>query len=216
MQLRFFGLKKANFSGAAALAVLALGAGANVRWGADAVPVAALLAQLWNRAVQPVLFGLVGAAVSLKTLDGRTIGFGVAMLAISTLVRCGTVAFIALGKCGSKGSGSDDAPRAWTWGERIFVALAWTPKATVQAAIGGIALDYASNSREQDMGRDILNISLMAILLAAPCGSILVTTMGPRLLGRASVEQALEQGLAEESDEIHGMPELCERSQSLI
>ena len=30
--------------------------------------------------------------------------------------------------------------------ERLFVALAWLPKATVQAAIGSSALDYAKSS----------------------------------------------------------------------
>lgn len=33
--------------------------------------------------------------------------------------------------------------------EKFFTAIAWTPKATVQAAIGGLALDEARNLEEQ-------------------------------------------------------------------
>ncbi|VEL31651.1 unnamed protein product [Protopolystoma xenopodis] len=34
-------------------------------------------------------------------------------------------------------------PSQLSWRERLFVAVAWLPKATVQAAIGPVALDTA-------------------------------------------------------------------------
>ncbi|VDN27083.1 unnamed protein product [Dibothriocephalus latus] len=34
-------------------------------------------------------------------------------------------------------------PSQLTYRERVYVALAWMPKATVQAAIGGLALEAA-------------------------------------------------------------------------
>ena len=33
--------------------------------------------------------------------------------------------------------------------EKVFTALAWTPKATVQAALGGLALDAARSEEEE-------------------------------------------------------------------
>lgn len=42
--------------------------------------------------------------------------------------------------------------------ERLFVAIAWIPKATVQAAIGPLALDYARKLGHQDqirMGEEV-------------------------------------------------------------
>jgi NhaP-type Na+/H+ or K+/H+ antiporter len=51
--------------------------------------------------------------------------------------------------------------------ERFFCMLAYTPKATVQAAIGGIPLSMGLSS-----SRDILTIAVLAILITAPFGAI--------------------------------------------
>jgi len=84
-------------------------------------------------------------------------------------VRCGA-AYLAVGGRGLR------------WQERLFTALAWMPKATVQAAIGAIALDEARDQREQEMGRDVLAIAVLSILCTAPAGAIAISTLGPRLL----------------------------------
>ncbi len=76
--------------------------------------------------------------------------------------------------------------------ERLFVAIAWLPKATVQAAIGGIALDNAKNlpedheSREEyeRLGSMILTIAVLVILITAPIGAIGIMLSGPKLLKR--------------------------------
>ena len=41
--------------------------------------------------------------------------------------------------------------------ERLFVALAWLPKATVQAAIGGVAFDAATKMDPENVNREVLN-----------------------------------------------------------
>ncbi len=76
--------------------------------------------------------------------------------------------------------------------ERIFVALAWLPKATVQAALGPVALDtlYSSGMDETDevfierkeLGLKVLTLAVLVILITAPIGSIAITLAGPRLL----------------------------------
>ena len=79
--------------------------------------------------------------------------------------------------------------------ERLFVTLAWLPKATVQAALGPVALDNLYNSG-LDPGNDlyktryvfssqILQIAVLVILITAPLGSIAITLSGPKLLKKS-------------------------------
>lgn len=61
--------------------------------------------------------------------------------------------------------------------ERIFVMLAYTPKATVQAAIGGIplSLGFACGDR-------ILTVAVLAIVLTAPLGAFAIDLSYKKLL----------------------------------
>ncbi|GAB4316341.1 MAG: sodium:proton antiporter [Methanobacteriaceae archaeon] len=61
--------------------------------------------------------------------------------------------------------------------EKIFCIMAYTPKATVQAAIGAIPLAAGVAS-----GQLILAISVVAILFTAPLGAISVQYFGERFL----------------------------------
>ncbi|KAF6769231.1 hypothetical protein AHF37_12309 [Paragonimus kellicotti] len=70
--------------------------------------------------------------------------------------------------------------------ERLFVGFSWLPKATVQAAVGPIALDTA---RRQNAGPEIigygeqvLTLAALAILITAPLGAILMPLTAPYLL----------------------------------
>jgi len=165
-----FGLRRARLSGASALSVLVLAAAAAHGWGvAETKPRAAQLADVWNHAAQPLLFGLVGSAVDVGSLEARVVGLGLAMLACGLAARC-TVAYLAVGGQGLR------------WQERLFTAVAWMPKATVQAAIGAVALDEATNAREEEMGRDVLAIAVLSIICTAPVGAIAISILGPRLL----------------------------------
>ncbi|XP_047741012.1 sodium/hydrogen exchanger 9B2-like [Hyalella azteca] len=73
--------------------------------------------------------------------------------------------------------------------ERFFVALAWLPKATIQAAIGSTALDYAvrigAEETEIALAKKVLTIAVLVILISAPIGAIAIMTSAPRLLQRA-------------------------------
>ncbi|MPN54430.1 hypothetical protein SDC9_202100 [bioreactor metagenome] len=64
--------------------------------------------------------------------------------------------------------------------ERIFAMMAYTPKATVQAAIGGIPLAMGLAS-----GNQILTVAVLSILLTAPLGALLIDHFYPKLLERA-------------------------------
>ncbi|XP_053533569.1 sodium/hydrogen exchanger 9B2-like [Ictalurus punctatus] len=71
--------------------------------------------------------------------------------------------------------------------EKIFIALAWMPKATVQAAIGSTALDTARVKQDEEcqrFGMDVLSVAVLSILITAPLGALLIGLCGPRLLRR--------------------------------
>lgn len=62
-------------------------------------------------------------------------------------------------------------------GERLFTSFAYLPKATVQAAIGPVALSMGLAS-----GNLILSVSVIAILFTAPLGAILTDNTYDKLL----------------------------------
>lgn len=63
--------------------------------------------------------------------------------------------------------------------ERLFAVIAYIPKATVQASIGGIAL-----SLKLPCGSIILTVSVISILLTAPIGAILIDNLSKKLLSK--------------------------------
>ena len=61
--------------------------------------------------------------------------------------------------------------------ERLFCMIAYTPKATVQAAIGGIPL-----SMGLDCGNIVLTVAVLAILITAPFGALGIDSTYEKLL----------------------------------
>jgi NhaP-type Na+/H+ or K+/H+ antiporter len=61
--------------------------------------------------------------------------------------------------------------------ERLFCVMAYWPKATVQAALGSVALSLGIAR-----GDEILALAVLSILLTAPLGLICIRTLGPKLL----------------------------------
>ncbi|XP_078489713.1 sodium/hydrogen exchanger 9B2-like [Ciona intestinalis] len=102
---------------------------ASIGWPGEQVEeVGKIYKSLWFM-FQPLLFGLTGANVNLSEMDGHTVGLTVATMIICLTIRL-TVAGNAVSFLG------------WTHKEKFLTSIAWIPKATVQAAIGGTALDY--------------------------------------------------------------------------
>lgn len=110
-----------------------------------------------------LLFVLVGAQVNLVlALDAGL--QGILLIAIGLIARSIGV-ILSLG-----GSGLSR-------GEKLFCVFAYIPKATVQAAIGGIPLSMGVES-----GDLILSLAVLSIIITAPLGSIAIKKSGPRLL----------------------------------
>lgn len=64
--------------------------------------------------------------------------------------------------------------------ERIFIMMACTPKATVQAAIGGIPLALGFSC-----GDTVLTVAVLAIVLTAPLGAFAIDLSYKKMLSRA-------------------------------
>ncbi|AMC92825.1 potassium transporter [Erysipelothrix larvae] len=128
----------------------------------DAVSVSNQLSKLWIGA-QVLLFALVGASVNINYITFA--GISAILMMIVVLCIRGVGILLSL-------SGSD-----FTLKEKLFCVLSGIPKATVQAAIGGIPLAMGIAS-----GELILAISVIAILFTAPIGAMLLDTLYPKLL----------------------------------
>lgn len=122
------------------------------------------LSQLWTGA-EIMLFVLVGATVDLSyaVTAGPMI---LVLLAGALLFRMAGV-FISL------------LPAALNKRERLFCMIAYLPKATVQAAIGGLPLAMGL-----PCGKIVLTAAVVSILLTAPLGALGVDLTYRKLLKR--------------------------------
>lgn len=118
--------------------------------------------KLWV-AAEIFLFVLVGATVDLKYAAGA--GIYAVLLVIAAL------AFRMLGVAISL------IKTKLTRAERCFCMIAYTPKATVQAAIGAIPL-----SMGLPCGQTILTAAVLSILITAPFGAICIDNLYEKLL----------------------------------
>ena len=129
-------------------------------------PVAKRLAlkygKLWV-AAEVFLFVLVGATVNINYL--KNVGFKALLVIIAALLFRMSGVFICL-------LGTELSKK-----ERLFSMMAYTPKATVQAAIGGIplALGFAC-------GDTVLTVAVLAIVLTAPLGAFAIDVSYKKLL----------------------------------
>ncbi|XP_035283537.1 sodium/hydrogen exchanger 9B2 [Anguilla anguilla] len=166
-----FGSRVAGLSGAGGLSTLVMAFLAGLAWGELKAPVAAVVGLSWE-IFQPLLFGLIGAEITVSTLDPSTVWLGLAALGIGLVVR------ILFTYCMVLFAG-------FNLKEKIFIALAWLPKATVQAAIGSTALDMARSKGDpvlEKYGMTVLTVAVLAILVTAPIGALGIGLAGPRLL----------------------------------
>ncbi|NQU59358.1 MAG: cation:proton antiporter [Rhodospirillales bacterium] len=121
----------------------------------------------------------VFAEILLFTMIGAQVDLGVALkagLAGSAVIFLGLFAR-SIGVYGCM-LGSD-----LTFSERMFVVVSNTPKATVQAAIGGAPLAaMALSGMNQGPGEIILAVAVLSIVLTAPLGAWAISVMGERIL----------------------------------
>ena len=134
------------------LAIMTLGITLNRKYEALTLRLSAKYNKLWI-AAEVILFVLVGATVDLNY--AMKAGVGAILVVVGALIIRILGVYISL--LGTK----------LTTKEKVFCMVAYTPKATVQAAIGGIPL-----SMGLPCGQLVLAIAVLAILMTAPFGAI--------------------------------------------
>ena len=112
-----------------------------------------------------MLFVLVGATVNIKY--ALSAGFAAVILIFGVLVFRMVGVFFCLLKTGLNRK------------ERTFCMIAYMPKATVQAAIGGIPLAMGLSC-----GNIVLTVAVVSILITAPLGAFLIDFTYQKLLSR--------------------------------
>lgn len=149
----------------ALIAIMFIGVGLQRKREAVAKRLAVKYGKLWV-AAEVFLFVLVGATVNIGYL-GRVGVRALLMIAGALLFRMAGVWVCLLGT-GLK------------TGEKVFTMLAYIPKATVQAAIGGIplALGFAC-------GDTVLTVAVLAIVLTAPLGAFAIDLSYRKLLTKS-------------------------------
>ncbi|XP_069956853.1 sodium/hydrogen exchanger 9B2 isoform X2 [Cherax quadricarinatus] len=175
--LGMFGSHKVGLESSGPIAVLAFAFVAGLGWrrpGKEDPDVGVYYRFVW-KIFQPMLFALIGTEIDVAAIDPDTIGWGLLAVVISLSFRILTSFVVVMGA-------------AFTIWERLFIAIAWLPKATVQAAIGSQALDYVRlhNGEDEDIirGEKIVTIAVMVILVTAPLGAAAIKLTGPRFLAK--------------------------------
>lgn len=149
------------------IGIMALGMTLFAKDRETAAELSAKYKDIWSFA-EILLFVLVGAAVDLKSVPE----FGVkalALLAFAMIFRM-TGVFVSV------------SGKRLSYKERFFCMLAYTPKATVQAAICTVPLSYGL-----ECGNMILCVAVLAILITAPFGAFMIDLTYKRFLSRESV-----------------------------
>ena len=121
--------------------------------------------KLWVGA-EVFLFVLVGATVNINYLSH--VGFKALLLIILALIFRMFGVFVCLLKTKLNKK------------EKLFAMLAYTPKATVQAAIGGIPLSLGLAC-----GDIVLTVAVLAIILTAPLGAFAIDLTYKKLLKKS-------------------------------
>ena len=151
------------------LAVISFGIMFNMKSEERASRISVRYEELWVFA-EIILFVLVGAEVDISYVLSD--GGGVIAVLLCALVFRTVGVFVCLIKT------------PLNFKERMFCAIAYIPKATVQAAIGAIPL-----SAGLECGQTILTCAVLVILIPAPLGAIATDLTYRKLLTKTEMEK---------------------------
>lgn len=146
------------------IAIMFIGVGLQKKREVVAKRLSAKYGKLWV-AAEVFLFVLVGATVNISYIG--KVGAKALLVIVGALVFRMLGVFVCLLGTSLKRK------------ERLFAMLAYTPKATVQAAIGGIplALGFAC-------GDTVLTVAVLAIVITAPLGAFAIDLSYKKWLSR--------------------------------
>lgn len=146
------------------LAVMSMGVAVQKKREPAAVRLSVKYSKLWT-AAEVLLFVLVGATVDLQYVSAAGVAAVVLIFGALVFRMAGVLTCLLRTSLNRK--------------ERLFCTVAYMPKATVQAAIGGLPL-----AAGLACGHLVLTVAVLAILITAPLGAF-----GIDLLYRRCLEQ---------------------------
>lgn len=150
-------------------------------WEVDENPAATAFQIFWM-IFEPILFGITGAQIKLNELDPNFVYVGVGCLLTGIIIRIFVTVIVGIG-CGLNLK------------EKIFTALSWMAKATVQAALGPVALHAVTDDPEKkEFAETVLLMCILSILLTAPIGAVIISLSGPRLLTKTKAPPPVAEG----------------------
>lgn len=136
------------------------------------------ISMIWDAVFEPLLFGSIGCSLEFDLIPSRSLAKCLLIVCIGSAFRLGS-AYLATSHGGL-------TPR-----ERLFIAFAWLPKATVQAALCTFPLlRVKDNLSPDDMDyynyiewtNQILSTAILSICITAPVGVISIKIFGKRWL----------------------------------
>lgn len=156
---------KTSITFSALIAIMFIGVGLQKNRKEVAVRLSKKYEKLWV-AAEVLLFVLVGAAINIDYIT--KVGVKAVILIFAALIfrMLGVFLSLIFSKLNKK--------------ERLFTMMAYTPKATVQAAIGGmpLALGFAC-------GDTVLTVAVLAIVITAPIGAFAIDSSYKHLLKKS-------------------------------
>lgn len=144
------------------LAIMSMGIALQKKRGIVVPRLSSKFSKLWVVA-EIMLFVLVGATVDIRFAVSAGLAAVLVLLGVLLFRMLGVFCCLIMTPLSMK--------------ERLFCMIGYMPKATVQAAIGGIPLTMGL-----DCGNLILTVAVLAILITAPLGAFLIELTYKRLL----------------------------------
>ncbi|RWR99814.1 mitochondrial sodium/hydrogen exchanger 9B2-like isoform X1 [Dinothrombium tinctorium] len=133
---------------------------------------------LWKKFCEPLLFSIIGAQIKLSYLKQRDLNLLVLCVILALICRTVTIFIVS-------------SSAKFDFKERLFVAIAGIPKATVQASLGPIALEFARNANSHEFERYstlVLATAFLSIFLTASIGAFAIYFSAPKLLNSSKSE----------------------------
>merc|ERR1719510_1228886 len=165
-------------------------------------PIDKIMTIAWKNGGQTMLFALLGGAISLKELTPDVLYLGATIVCAGVVFRVIAVP-IVLKLCGS----------GWNIWELMFTAITWCPKATVQAALSTVALEYVDANIDPELYGEavyneqkkrallLLNVAVLSIVMTAPLFGALMGIFGPRWLEKETDAKLAGAGKGRETSD---------------
>uniref|UniRef100_A0A914QBH5 Cation/H+ exchanger domain-containing protein n=1 Tax=Panagrolaimus davidi TaxID=227884 RepID=A0A914QBH5_9BILA len=176
-----FGMDYLGYETVGPFAVLVLGFIAAFQWNREqnskTLDEEEILKNEWKYFGLPLLFCLIGYQLDFSQLNKRSILQSILILTIGLIIRC-IISVFSLFKT------------KLNFKEKIFISIAWLPKATVQAALAPVLLDLVRTNptkfgKYKSEATLILTVSVLSILITAPAGALLIRLLGPLMLRKS-------------------------------